>query len=466
MIEEYYDAGGDHAHTDLGIEKEAFAGAAFNAAKTIIPRLATHAGKAWGASKAVAPAAKAVPTGAMGRAWQATGGRVTEALGKAWRPTGGRVWNAGKTFAAPAGEAIERGVASGAGKVLGKPGSEMAAKLVKGVPGQAAKDAVIFGGLSAGLEGGVGAYAAEDGDRLKAFGEGAAHGAMSGAAMGGLMGGFGKGFRNLRSGSMQQAAGRQLAKPLAQVRPKGFVGPLRPVQGPRLDAAGLAQRQTAMAQKQMDRGFFKSVGDVATGKGPINRATSAQNVAGGLGQFGAEWLAPMAVLPASMGGGNPFKAETWGFGDTSANPAATDFSPETTARVQAMYQRQGRLPPATAKTAEDIPGVDLLGIEQEQLKAPVRLLTTMGGGAATGIPVGMGIDALRKKPWYPAGGRGSLLARTGQTLGTAAGVLGGHYAGQKLFPKKEDENDIEAKLEQIDFDKLMRYYKKREAGQV
>jgi len=461
MIEEYYDAGGDHAHTDLGLEKEAFAGAAFNAAKTIIPRLATHAGKAWGASKAVAPAAKAVPTGAMGRAWQATGGRVTGALGKAWRPTGGRVWNAGKTFAAPAGEAVERGVASGAGKVFGKPGSELASKLVKGVPGQAAKDAVIFGGASAGLEGGIGAYSAEEGDRLKAFGEGAAHGAMSGAAMGGLMGGFGKTFRNARSGSLQQAAGRQLAKPMMPVRPKGFVGPMQPLAGPQ-------QSASAMAKSQMERGFGGSIKDVfSSGGGPINRATSAQNVAGGLGQFGAEWLAPMAVLPASMGGGNPFKAETWGFGGDPENQAAQDFSPETTARVQAMYQRQGRLPPATAKTAEAIPGVDLLGIEQEQIKTPARLLTTLGGGAATGIPVGMGIDALSKKPWYPAGGKGSLLSRTGQTVGTAAGILGGHYLGQRLFPhEKELENDIESKLEQIDFDKLMRYYKKREADQV
>jgi len=455
MIEEYYDAGEDHACLDLGLEKEAYAAAAWQAAKALGPKILPHLTKAWTASKAVAPAAtKAAPTTMLGRAWQATGGRAGTAIGKGWRATGGRAWETGKQFAAPAGEAIESGVASGVGKVLGAPGKQMASSLVKGVPGAAAKDAVIWGGLQGLGEGAYGAYAAEEGERLKGFAEGAGSGALHGAAFGGAMGGFGKAMKNLRRGSLQQAAKRQLAKPMMPVRPKGFVGPMQPLEGPRQSAANLAQRQ-------LDRGFFGSIGDVFTGKGPINRASSAQNVLGGLGQYSAEWAAPLAVLPVAWGGseGNYM---TMGMDPSEIAGMFRGAPPQPPAQAS----QRGNIAVPPPKVANAPAAAEPTNTEAHIAKAK-QLAATLGGGAATGIPTSLAIDALSDKLWYPKGMKGRLLGHTGRALGSTAGVLGGHLLGAKLFPSPPPtESEVEQKLDQIDFDKLMRYYKKRDADQV
>ena len=422
MIEEYYDAGGDHAHLDLGVEKRAFVGAAVKGLGTLgakaapyVSKVMGQGAKAWQAGRAAAPAAAgAAPKNMLGRAGQA--------IGKGWGATGGRVWNAGKAFAAPAGAAIEKGAASGAGKVLGEPGKQLAANVVKGVPGQAAKDAVTFGGFSAALEGGLGAAGAEEGQRGKAFLEGAGHGALSGAAMGGLMGGPGGAFKNVRRSSLQQAAKRNMARP-------GASGQLFP-----------KQEAARLADQQLNRGFFGSLKDTAKGGGSIGRAGSAQNAAGGLGQFGAEWIAPAMILPASLGGGNPFAA---------SEPEAPAPQP-TPAKVAALAPAAPPMPAVPPAPPEE----PLIG------PAQARLLTSVGGSAATGIPTGVGISRLSEKGYLGKGPKSKALAGGLQALGAGAGILGGSVVGQKLFPDVETE--AEQKLEQIDFDKLMRYYKRPE----
>lgn len=443
MLDEYYSAGTDHVCLDLGLEKRAIISAVGKAVgkafgKKLIPRAtqalgtaASHAGDAWRAGARARAAAPALSAGAtkMQRAGRAVGDAWGATGGKAWNATGGRALRAGGEFLAPAGKAIESGVSKGVGGVLGKPGEQVAANLMKGVPARAARDAAGFAAFGGALEGGMNAYSAEEGQRGKAFLEGAGSGALHGAAMGGLMGGFGRGMKNLRRGSLEQAAKRSLA---ASKQMSLF---------PKAEAA-------ALAEKQLNRGFFKSIGDTVKNTGPINRTTSAQNVLGGLGQFSSEWQAPLAVLPASMGGGY---ALTMG----------VDPSMFSSAPPQAPQQYPQR--PKTAQVQTQPPTL------QEDYKAPTRLLGTLAGGAATGIPTGVAFDALKAKGLLQ-GTHGSGISRVGQALGTAAGALGGYYLGQRYLPDAPTPSgtdpELEQKLDQIDFDKLMRYYKKREADQV
>lgn len=418
MIEEYYDAGGDHAQTDLGLEKAAFVMPALRAAgsamKAMGPKLGPKLTQAVGTAGSALNAGK----GMAAKAYQAGTAPIRQGYG------------AVANKLAPVGKAMEEGAAAGVGKVLGKPGADLTKRVVKGTPGKALREATSFGVLGAGIEGGLGAATAEEGQKGKAFLEGAGHGALSGAAMGGLMGGFGGAMKNVRRGSLQQAAMRQ-----------GMKG------GKSLQAAN----------QQLNRGFFKSIGDTAMGGGNLGRKGSAQNVAGGMAQVGAEWMAPLAVLPAALGGGH---AMTMGFDPEMFSGAPQGHQPP-------QQQPQAYAPqnyPAKLGSIISDPLETTMG--NEKLKEPARLLTTLSSGAATGIPTGIAFDSMAKKPWYPKGAKGSLLSRTGQTLGTAAGLLGGHYLGNEVFPRQETDSEVEQKLEQIDFDKLMRYYKKREADHV
>jgi hypothetical protein len=301
---------------------------------------------------------------------------------------------------------------------------------MKGVPMQAARDAASFSALSTGIEGAAGAYGAEEGERLKGFVTGAGHGALTGAAMGATMGAFGKGFRNLRKGSLNQAANRQLAKP----------GQMHLL--PKAEAS-------RMAKQQMDRGFFKSIGDTFSRKGgPINRATSAQNVAGGLGQFGSEWIAPSLVLPAALGGGLGLG------GDESAPPAQ--------AQAQALPQRPAAMQQPRPPVPQPKVAAELETPPSEPLVAPAqkRIIATGLGGASVGIPTSVALSHALERGMLGSGTRGKLLAAGLQTAATMPGLIGGSVVGQKLFPDVETET--EQKLDQIDLDKLMRYYKKPE----
>lgn len=399
MRDEPYNAGTDDAWLDLGLEKRAWAGALFSGARSLAPKAMGHVGrgltKAWNAS-----------VKGLGRAdnvWDA----AVELPGKAIEPLANKL--------RPIGKAIENQAASGAGKLLGKPGEQLTQKLVKNVPAQMVKDTAMFAGIGGLAEGGLGAAFAEDGQRGDAFLHGLGSGALSGAAMGGITGLAGGVTKNIRRSGLQQAAQRQ---------------------GLRGGAA------TQAANKQLDSsllgsGFLGSARDFAKNTGPLGRAGSAQNMAGHVGQFGAEWVVPAAVLPASLGGGNPFS------------------TPDPPPMQQPLYSEM--------KTGSAI-GDDLTW------KDPARYGVTLGGGALLGIPTGMATDLLKEKPWYPKGAKGSFASRATQTAATAAGLTGGHLLGNALLPETPPppavDPNIEDKLEQIDFDKLMRYYKKREAEQA
>lgn len=392
MHDEPYNAGTDDARLDLGLEKRAWASALLSGARNLAPKALGHAGKG------------------ISKAWNA----ATGAPGRAIAPISNKL--------RPVGKAIEGHTARGVGSVLGQPGADLSRKLMRKVPAQMAKDTAMFAGIGGGLEGGMGALFAEDGQRGDAFLHGLGSGALTGAATGAVTGFTGGLAKNIRRSSLHEAAKRQ-------------------------GLSGMSAHRAA--KQQLDRGFRGSARDLVSGKGTLGRAGSAQNMLGGAGQFGAEVVAPFALLPASLGGGNPFA--------TPDEPPAP-YSAENPYRyrdAQPFYPEM--------KTGSAVP-------EDLTWKDPARYGVTLGGGALLGIPTGMATDLLKEKPWYPKGAKGSFASRATQTAATAAGLTGGHLLGNHLLPPDPPppavDPGVEEKLEQIDFDKLMRYYKKREAEQA
>lgn len=407
MHKEYYAAGSEDAYCDVGLEKQAFVGAALSAGRALLPKLPALARSG---AKALGVRAGTKAIGAAGRAVGSRAGAAGKAVGAAKKQLYSKF--------APVGESVERGITRGAERVLGKPGGQVAKKLVKGMPGQVASQAV---GGAAGfglLEGGLGAAMAEKGQGWDEFKRGLGHGALEGAAWGGLTGAMGTPLRNIRRSSLQGLA-----------KSKGL-----PLKG-----------QKALIDKQMHRGFFGSAKDLATGKGPLGRAGSAENMLGGIGQFGTDMILPMAILDSGSAQA-PIDA-TSSLPATPSTPYASYGYPQYPSYGYPQYAKQGAAPLE----------------EPTDTNATARVLSTLGGSVAGGLPAGLAVDALASQPWFPKGAKGSLLRRALPAIGATAGALGGHYLGQKYLPAPQPDEEIEQKLNQIDFDKLMRYYKKREA---
>jgi hypothetical protein len=100
---------------------------------------------------------------------------------------------------------------------------------------------------------------------------------------------------------------------------------------------------------------------------------------------------------------------------------------------------------------------------------PASLITGAAGGGTGVVGTGLLVDALKAKNKFPTGATGSILGRLLPVAGSVAGGIGGHYLGKTYFPEKDKQEKQVKKLqkdvkplEQIDFDKLMRYYSKRD----
>lgn len=235
--------------------------------------------------------------------------------------------------------------------------------------------------------------------------------AVTGAGIGGLLeGGLGAAFADegqrgdaflsgLRSGATSGAAFGALG---------GMVGqPIRNLRQSALtEAARLRGLSPAVATKSMDQGFFKNLKSLATGRGeydaPLNRQLAGINALGQAGQFAGEMYLPTKILP------------------TPATPPPDEMKYASTEEPNA------------------VPAI------------PPVLLGSVGGSTIGGIAT----DLLKESPRFPAGYGGKILSRAIP----AAGALTGAYLGLQQMPPKSE--NLQA-VEDVDFDKLLRYYRKR-----
>jgi len=94
---------------------------------------------------------------------------------------------------------------------------------------------------------------------------------------------------------------------------------------------------------------------------------------------------------------------------------------------------------------------------------PRPLVGSITGGTAAGVAARAGIQALKAKKWFPRPPRGTLLSDVIPSIASASGALAGYRLGQKSQAALDAANNTvvpEEKLKQIDFDKLLRYYRK------
>lgn len=335
-----YTVGSEDALATYGLEKVAWA---------------ALAARGLAAARAAMPAIKSV------------GGKALSAVSKPIQAAGAKL--------APYAAKAEQAAVSGAGKVFGQRGQQIAQNLIPGMGKAMAHGAIGQGLLGGAIEGGINAYTAEPGDRMKAFGKGFAHGAATGAVGGAITGAAGH--------AIQGAAGMGL-KGIAAKR--GIADP----------AAAVAATQQA--------GFFGNVKNLATGKGPLGRAGAATHLAGSLGDnLGANMLLPM-YLPSWAGGSG-------GGGEQPAQPmqrTAADTSSESAA------------PEVSKPTDEEL---------YNYLMAPSRIPMAAGsalGGAGTGILLDA-LDAAGHLPQHTL--KKILLQRLLPVAGTLAGGTAGYYAG-------------------------------------
>lgn len=380
MKEEYYEAGNDDACTDMGLEKEAFWGALRS-----------------GASKLVS----SIPGKHL--AAQAGGKIGPKAI---------------KNKLAPYGTKAEQGVAKGVGKAFGPTAEKATSGLLKGTAGEMGKQMAGGAAILGGIQGTAGALAAPEGQGTEQFFKGLGQGALMGAGYGAAGGLAAGSIKNLRRKSLQQMAKRQ---------------------NPALDS----RSATNLANEQLNRGFFGSAKDLATGKGLMGRSGSGANLAGGPTQLAGEFMAGEALMaPFGMSIFSDHSPESAG-----AYPGATQSR---------MPSRASYVPTQNFKVSSDLNSPNDPAI-------PPPLVGSVAGGGAGGLTTRMLVGAARKKGKIPPGVIGSAAEHVAPFLGSAGGALSGYYAGSKMQP--EPEVNWEEKLNKIDFDKLMRYYKKREADQ-
>lgn len=373
MSDDTYLYGTELAFREYGLQKTAFLGAI----RALGPRIAASPMGQAIKSKVVAP--------------------VSHAISKVTNP----VSDALSAGINQGGAAIEAKGVEGARRLFGNSGATAASTVLKGAPSEAIRQGVGGALIGGGFQGTLDAAMAEDGQRGDAFLNGAGMGAASGAAFGVLGGGFGQATKNIRRTNLKQNLTRQGINP-ATAASKGMVN------------------------QQMDRGFFGNLKDVVTKQGPMGRSGSLANLGGQVSQVGTEWIAPMAILPASLGGGIP--------GMGQPQPA----QPE---QLEQPIQKMG-----------------------EEAGAPFMdpvLASSIAGSSIGAAIAGTGADLLAHAGHWPGGAKGIIAKRFSPMLGAVPGALTGRYLARQQWPNIATATPEVEKLKDIDFDKLMRYYQKR-----
>jgi hypothetical protein len=195
-----------------------------------------------------------------------------------------------------------------------------------------------------------------------------------------------------------------------------------------------AARQKAV-DAQVNRGFFGSAKDAWKGEGPLGRRGALENMAGGLSQTAGEFILPGIAMSALA----PRQAAE-----------GQGVSPQAT---------QPMAPPYANKMGQD---TTTAYASRDTLTPPKPLLTSMAGGVTGGLSAGVLSDLLKAKGVLPSGPSGTILGRAIPAVGSLTGSLSGYALGHRLWPTPHPEIALEEKMNQLDFDKLMRYYKKRE----
>lgn len=198
----------------------------------------------------------------------------------------------------------------------------------------------------------------------------------------------------------------------------GLVG--KPIRNLRQSALTQAVKRRGLkpnlASKSMDQGFFKNLKTIGTGKSKvpgINRELAGINAAGQVGQLGAEWVVPTMIM-------------------------------------NRMMEDEVDSEPTPVKQADD----------QSFLST---IPPSLAGAALGGVGAGLGTDYLNTRNYLPTGARGKLLNR----IIPATGSVLGAYTAMRLAkppppPPPPVAEDVSESLSNVDFDKLLRYYKKRE----
>lgn len=321
-----------------------------------------------------------------------------------------------------AGTGAEKWMGQQAGQLLSPKATVATRKLIKGVPAYALRQGVGFGAIGAGVGGATGAMSAEPGSRLQGALSGAGTGALGWGAMG--LGG--------------SAAGR-LTKNV------GRIGLSRTAR-----SQGLPWNAKQVGQ-QMDQGWLKNVKGIGTGAGPMGRKGSAIAAATGTGALGADVYTSLKIDEALQGKRPP------------QAPGQQAPAPQYPAQAPDHAYIQQYAPPRY-RTVTAAAGLDMSPVQQlneAKQTIPSAYLGSAIGGTVAGLGTAAMVHALRTKKMIPATGVGALAAQIAPSIAGSTGGLVGYSMGHNLDPS---ERDMQLKkLDTIDLNKLMRYYKKQPA---
>lgn len=221
--------------------------------------------------------------------------------------------------------------------------------LAQGLGGEMKRQALggaLIGGV---LEGGMGAAAAEDGQKGRAFAKGLLHGGATGAAMGAATAPITTAGRNLRLSTL------------------GKMGPV--------DAA----------KATYDRGYLGTLKDVATGKGALGRRGAALEAVAAPAQLAAEMALPAAAMGA-LGVGTPPPPEQVRTAADEQEAAGPKFEP--------VY-----IAPFTSTTGAGLvdSAIDRFAPNMQHGFLRKRALPALGAAALT-IPTVKAIRAMNPEP--------------------------------------------------------------------
>ena len=265
--------------------------------------------------------------------------------------------------------------------------------------GRELKTQVGFGAALGGLaEGGINAYQAEEGQKLKAFGQGAAHGAVTGGVMGGLTAPISTAGKNLRRQAMT--------------------------------GMGYSPMQAGRALKDGYRTTLKNV--AGFGKANRSRGAAAFEAVAAPAQLAAEFAVPAAAMGmlAQPLGGAPAPAE-------APPPQQPPLRP---AQLPAVKQASEPVPiPA--------PEAPVAGGNGGFKFEPVYIAPFTG-------TTGAGLTDAAIDRFHPNMREGFLRKRLLPSLGAAALTIPVVKGIRAMYPEKEP-------LEEIDVDALKQYFGKQ-----
>lgn len=353
----------------------------------------------------------------------------------------------------------EQGASNLVGRHFGDSAGKATSSALKGSIGEAARTGKSYATLGGAMEGATGALEAEEGERLKGFARGAARGAATWAPIG-MAGGAGKKvFRNTAGKKLHQSAAKKHLQK----------------QGPTEWSPAITDK--ALAKRQMDRGFGASIKDLAKGTGPAGRRGAATRIGTGVSEFAIEDL-PFWLMPATAAKkktkAQQQQQQPAPDSASHAQQPGQQYSPyaplmsrpytrQALSYPQSFYPQQSNYyGQKTGKYASDIgasPSALPVDALQDHPVPPGYAGAAVGSGAAS-IGGGYLSKALESSGKLPKTRLGTLASVALPSLGSVLGGTAGYSTASKMYPNKKPE-ELE-KLEQIDFDKLMRYYKRKD----